>query len=249
MKFYGLIGKPLSHSHSKKYFTEKFARENFPAAYMLFPLDRIEQLPDLIRKHHNLIGLNVTIPFKTAVIPYLDKIDHEAETVGAVNTICIRYQKGKAELIGYNTDIIGFASTIEPLLDYKTSYKALILGTGGASKAVQYILQKFDIPYRIVSRKPEDSTYFDYKSLTEDIIKEHQMLINATPVGMFPNAGVAPQIPYGGLSADHILVDLIYNPSETLFLAHGRNAGSTVVNGMQMFVHQAEESWNLWNQM
>lgn len=242
MKRYGLIGHPLGHSFSKAYFTERFEREKIDACYELFDLADIQELPGLLKQHPDLCGFNVTLPYKEAIIPFLDELDPDAEAVGAVNTVKI-LEDGK--LIGYNTDIIGL-SFLTSHLPSLTSQPSLILGTGGASKAVQYVLKKNNIPFHLVSRNPKQGQ-FSYEDLTPDIIKEHLLIVNATPVGMAPNINEAPRIPYEAITAKHTLFDLIYNPEETLFLRYGREHGATTVNGLKMLHAQAEASWKIWN--
>jgi shikimate dehydrogenase len=246
MRLFGLIGYPLSHSFSEKYFTEKFKREKITdSRYMLFPLKEINDFHSLI-KRYVFSGMNVTVPFKMDVMKYLDEIDEEAAAAGAVNTI--RFYKKNDQLItkGYNTDIFGF----ETLLDRFTlpsNTKALILGTGGGSKAVAYVLKKRDIPFSYVSRNLVDAGIFSYQSLTEDIISVHQLIINTTPVGMFPEIDKFPDIPYSFISAGHVCIDLIYNPGMTTFLLKCGQRKAAVLNGMEMLSAQAEQSWKIWN--
>lgn len=245
MRLFGLIGYPLSHSLSEKYFTEKFKREKISdAKYMLFPMKEIHDFSSL-SKRYNFSGMNVTIPFKTNIMGLLDEIDEEAAAVGAVNTI--RFMKNDDKLIskGYNTDIFGF----EKVLDTCTlplSSRALILGTGGASKAVAYVLKKRNIPYSFVSRHPDDDAY-SYQSLTEEIIGGHQLIINTTPLGMFPGIEAFPDIPYSYISPGHVCIDLIYNPEMTTFLMKCRHRKAAVRNGKEMLTKQAERSWQIWN--
>lgn len=233
---YGLIGHPLGHSFSKTYFTEKFEREGIDACYENFDLKDLNLLSSLLQQHPDLCGFNVTIPYKEAILPYLDELDPAAREVGAVNTVKVLNNR---RLIGYNTDIIGINSSLS------NPHSALLLGTGGASKAVQYVLRKHHIPYHLVSRNPEKSD-LTYQNLTPEIIQSHLLIINATPVGMAPHCEEAPLIPYEAITQKHILFDLIYNPEETLFLRYGREQGAKTINGLTMLHAQAEASWEIW---
>ena len=239
MKRYALIGHPLGHSFSKAYFTKKFEREGIDGCYENFDLADIEQLPSLLQQHPDLRGFNVTIPYKEVILPYLDKVDSVALEVGAVNTVKV-LTDGK--LIGYNTDVLGINSSL------LTPHSSLILGTGGASKAVQYVLRKSNIPYKTVSRYKEKGD-LTYQDLTPEIIQSHLLIINATPVGMAPNINEAPHLPYDAITPDHTLFDLIYNPEETLFLKYGREHGATTINGLTMLHAQAEASWEIWKKI
>lgn len=242
MQTLGLIGYPLSHSFSKAYFTEKFEKENIDEhEYQLFPLATISEVKALLTKE-NLKGLNVTIPYKQQVIPFLDELDEEAAKVGAVNTIKIVDGKTK----GFNTDIYGFEYSLQPLL--KSHHKkALILGTGGAAKAVAYVLEKLNIAYIFVSRKPTEKQ-LAYSDIDEVILKEHTILINTTPLGMYPKIDACPTLPYQQLTDQHILYDLVYNPAETLFMTKGKAQKAVVKNGLDMLHLQAEKAWGIWNQ-
>lgn len=242
MKQFGLIGYPLSHSFSKKYFTDKFENEHISnCQYDNYPLKEINEFSDLVA-NTSLVGLNVTIPYKQAVIPFLNDLDAEAEAIGAVNTIQIRNKKLK----GFNTDVYGFIESLMPFILERNHLKALILGTGGASKAVTFGLKKLHIPYMYVSRHSRDNG-MTYDALTIDLIKEHHLIINTTPLGMFPNVGTAPSIPYDGIGEEHILYDLVYNPEETLFLVKGKERGAQTKNGLEMLHLQAEKAWEIWN--
>lgn len=244
MKLFGLIGHPLGHSFSKAYFIEKFAREKIDACYENYDLQDIHQLPDLLHKHPDLCGFNVTIPYKERILPYLNFLDPDAEAIGAVNTVKVM---ADGKLKGFNTDIIGIETTLNTLpLNVCAKPTALILGTGGASKAVQYVLRKHDIPFHLVSRNPEKSV-FTYETLTPEIIKEHPLIVNATPVGMAPHTDEAPLIPYETITPQHTLFDLIYNPKETLFLRQGKLHNAKTVNGLPLLHAQAEASWSIWN--
>lgn len=243
MRTFGLIGHPLSHSFSKRYFTEKFEREHIPGCrYELFPLPSIHELPVLLERETELHGLNVTIPYKQQVIPFLYAMDDVVRGTGACN--CIRIEEGK--LYGHNTDVIGFERSLVAAL--KPSHdKALVLGTGGAAKAVHYVLKKLGIPFREVSRNATRDV-LSYAQLDVDTIREHRLLINTTPLGMYPDVSVCPDLPYEGIGAGHYLYDLVYNPARTLFLQKGEERGAVVANGAEMLVIQAEESWRIWNE-
>lgn len=240
----GLLGKNISYSFSRAYFKEKFETENINhTTYDNFDIENIELFPTIIKNTKGLKGLNVTIPYKEKVIPYLDKINKKAKAIGAVNTIKIT-KKGK--LVGYNTDCYGFKKTLKPLI--KSHHKnALILGTGGASKAIAYTLDEMGITYKYVSRKLSEGIGFSYDTLTEDDIKNHQIIINCTPLGTFPDIEDCPNIPYEGISKKHILFDLIYNPEETKFLKHGKENQATIINGLGMLEFQAEKAWSIWD--
>jgi shikimate dehydrogenase len=246
MDLYGLIGKQLSHSWSEKFFTAKFEKDKIRASYKLFPLATIELLPDLIQSNPGLKGLNVTIPYKRNILPYLDAIEMEAKLSGSVNTILIKRNKSVIKLIGYNTDIIGFTATIDCCIK-KNSISALVLGTGGASKSVQFVLRKKGISYTLVSRESRKMDQLSYKMITNDDIASNLLIINTSPVGMFPDVGEAPAIPFEYLTKDHILIDLIYNPETTLFLQKGKEKGAKIMNGLTMLHSQAEASWKIWN--
>lgn len=236
---YGLIGYPLSHSFSPTYFNKKFATEGIGARYEAYPLANINELPALLKTNPTLQGLNVTIPYKQQVIPYLDAIDDAAKTIGAVN--CIKITDDK--LTGYNTDWIGFTESLRPLLQTQHT-RALVLGSGGGAKAVVYALQQMGIAHSIVSRTGGD---YQYIKLTEAIICQHTIIINTTPLGMYPHVDDCPAIPYQYLSAQYLLYDLIYNPAETLFLQRGKDAGALTKNGYEMLLRQAEAAWAIWN--
>jgi len=245
MRYFGLIGFPLSHSFSQKYFTEKFEKENISGAeYNLYSLESIKEFPDLIQNQKGLVGLNVTIPYKQEVIPYLDEMDEIASEAGAVNTIVISTKNGVLHLKGYNTDVYGFINSIKPYI--QEDAKALVLGTGGASKAVEFALNKMNIEMQFVSRNSKDGI-LSYNDVTADTIAKYQIIINTSPVGMHPNIDEAPQIPYEGITDKHVLFDLVYNPLETLFLKKGKNQGATTVNGLKMLHLQAEKAWEIWN--
>lgn len=245
-QIYGLIGFPLSHSFSQKYFTEKFKHENIKnCEYKNFSLEKINHLPDLIEATPELCGLSVTIPHKKAVMSLLNNIDPVAKEIGAVNCITIKRQAGKKILTGYNTDVVGFENSIKPLLK-KYHTQALILGTGGASGAVAFCLKKLNIGYTFVSRK-NTNTSPTYASLSPQNIVDAKLIINTTPLGMFPNINECPAIPYEYLTPDHLLYDLTYNPEETLFLKKGKQKGASIKNGYEMLCLQAEKAWEIWN--
>ena len=246
MRRFGLIGFPLSHSFSKKFFTQKFAAENISGcAYELFPIENIELFPELIAQNLELEGINVTIPYKLAVIPYLDEIDEAAAQIGAVNCIAVKRGSGKLFLKGYNTDAYGFEESLAPMLEPHHS-KALVFGDGGAAKAVKYVLRKLGIPFLVVTRKPGSNTVL-YDRITTDMLKEHTILINTTPLGMSPDYDSCPEIPYESLSDRHLAYDLVYNPEETVFLRKSRERGAKIKNGIEMLHLQAERSWYIWN--
>ena len=240
----GLLGKDISYSFSKTYFKKKFEDENISdTTYENFDIESIDLFPSIIKNTTGLKGLNVTIPYKEQVIPFLDKVNKKAKTIGAVNTIRIT-KKGK--LVGYNTDCYGFKKTIKPFI--KSHHKkALILGTGGASKAIAYTLNEMAISYQYVSRKLSDGVGFSYDTLTANDVKDYQIIINCSPVGTFPNIEDCPNIPYQSINEKYILFDLIYNPEETKFLRLGKKNKATTVNGLGMLEFQAEKAWSIWN--
>ncbi|MBC7885352.1 MAG: shikimate dehydrogenase [Saprospiraceae bacterium] len=241
MKQYGLIGYPLSHSFSPGYFNNKFRSENIVANYQAYPLESIDLLTELC-KDTDFAGLNVTIPYKESVIPYLDSMDIIAQNIGAVNTI--KFYKGKT--IGYNTDAFGFETSLLEFVPKVSVIKGvLVLGSGGASKAVCFVLDKLGIPFKTVSRSKGNITY---KDIDQKTIQRHNLIINATPVGMYPYQNFKPEIPYHLLNEKYFLYDLIYNPEKTIFLAEGIAQGCTVKNGYDMLTFQAEKSWEIWNQ-
>ena len=273
---YGLLGYPLGHSFSRAYFNNKFATEGIDAEYLNFELQSVEELPQLLAEHPRLRGLNVTIPHKQAVIPLLDELSDEARAIGAVNVIRIERQESgtaKPYLKGFNSDVIGFVESIRPLLQpYHT--RALVLGTGGASKAVCRGLEKLGIEWRYVSRKRQTATPapdgpitapsaspnnpitvpsgspegpLTYSDLTPSFIADYTVIVNCTPLGMFPRIDSSPELPYAALSKHHLLFDLVYNPGITQFMRQGRRFGATVKNGLEMLHLQADASWDFWN--
>ncbi|TMI68783.1 MAG: shikimate dehydrogenase [Bacteroidetes bacterium] len=242
MRLFGLIGFPLSHSFSKKFFTEKFEKEGLDDfKYELFPIASINELVDVLRKHPELLGLNVTIPYKEQVLSYLHEKDDVVKKIKACN--CIVIEDGK--LKGYNTDVIGFERALKEKLGPDHT-KALILGAGGAAKAVEFVLTKLKIPFTYVSRRPSVNNY-SYEQVTPSILVSYPLIVNTTPLGMYPSVNEAPQLPYEALTACHYLFDLVYNPEKSLFLQKGEQQGATIKNGYQMLVIQAEESWRIWN--
>jgi shikimate dehydrogenase len=241
VRHYGLIGFPLSHSFSQGFFSEKFSQENIvDAVYANYPLETIEAF-SILWENENLLGLNVTIPYKKEVIPFLDYPSSVVSAIHACN--CIRKFEGK--LYGYNTDVIGFEKSLLPFLEPHHT-KALILGTGGASAAVEWVLRKLNIEYQVVSRTPA-ADKLSYAQITSSVLAEHTLLINTSPLGMYPNTSESPDLPYQAIGQKHHLFDLIYNPAQTNFLAKGKAQGATIQNGLEMLHIQAEESWKIWN--
>lgn len=243
----GLIGFPLTHSFSAKYFAEKFEKESISGfTYENFEIPQIQDFPAVIKNNPNLVGLNVTIPYKEQIIPFLDELDEEAKEIGAVNTIKITRVDGKVHLKGYNTDIYGFRETLKPLLKMN-HYKALILGTGGAAKAVEYVLKKIGLSVFYVSRSPKSDKEKSYEELNEFAVSDYPVIVNSTPLGMHPNVDACPPIPYEYLTEDNLLYDLIYNPAETMFMKKGAEKGANTQNGLGMLKLQAEKAWEIWN--
>ena len=240
-KKFGLIGKNIDYSFSKKYFSEKFKKENLDHTYSNFDIVNISEIESILQ-NNSISGYNVTIPYKEEIIKFLDEIDEVAKDIGAVNTI----KKIDNRNIGFNTDAIGFEKSLLPLIENKIPKNALILGSGGASKAVKYVLKKLKINYSTVSRK-EGKSEFIYENLNEVILNKFKMIINCSPVGTFPNINNCPNIPYEFLTKDHILYDLVYNPIESLFLKKGKELGCKTKNGLEMLEIQANESWSVWN--
>jgi shikimate dehydrogenase len=242
MRQYGLIGFPLSHSFSQKYFTEKFLRDDInDAEFLNFSIPHIEDVEKIFTDHPQLKGLAVTIPYKKSIIKYLDETDDAVKKISACNCIKIHQQKK----IGFNTDIIGFEKSFTKHL--KSNHKkALVLGTGGASAAVEFVLNKLGIKYLMVSRQASNNT-ISYADITAEILHQHTIIINCTPLGTYPNTKEVPLLPYNFLTASHYLFDLVYNPSLTQFLQYGKAVGCTIQNGYEMLVLQAEENWKIWN--
>lgn len=246
MRTFGLIGYPLSHSFSKSFFTEKFEKEKIADCfYELFPIEHAEEMPGLIAAHPSLCGLNVTIPHKVTILPFIDELDSVAEEIGAVNCISIDQTPQKPVLKGYNTDAYGFEESLKPMLG---SYhqQALVFGDGGAAKAIKYVLKKLGIPFKVVVRKPAPNAIL-YSEVTPDLLAEHQVLINTTPLGLSPNYNTFPPIPYEHLTHRHLAYDVVYNPAKTVFLSRAEEKGAKIKNGMEMLYLQAERSWYIWN--
>jgi shikimate dehydrogenase len=245
MDKYGLIGYPLGHSFSRNYFNEKFENEHIDATYINFEIPSIDDLPQIIAENPDLKGFNVTIPYKEQVLNYLDKLDEDARQVGAVNVVKVVRTKGaEPKLIGYNSDLIGFTQSIKPLLEPHHK-QALILGTGGASKAVRYGLNQLGLETTFVSRRVHDGM-FTYEDLTEEIIRAYPVIVNCTPVGMYPHTEECPNIPYEYLTPEHLLYDVLYNPDETLFMKKGAERGAVTKNGLEMLLLQAFAAWEIW---
>lgn len=241
---FGLLGRNISYSFSSGYFKEKFEElelENHQ--YQNFDVQEIQEFPGLLNQHKALCGMNVTTPYKEEIFPYLTEIEAEALEVGAVNTIKF-LENGK--LKGFNTDVFGFLNSLKPLLESHQT-KALILGTGGASKAIAFALKKLHIGFSFVSRNPTNQNEISYSNLSEDVISAHSIIINCTPLGTFPEANLCPDIPYQFITSQHLLYDLIYNPATTTFLQKGKNKGAKIKNGLEMLQLQAEKSWEIWN--
>ena len=241
MRRYGIIGRPLGQSKSAEYFSAKFGREGIEAEFKLYELPRVEDIESL---PDDILGFNVTIPYKQAIIPLLDEVSEEARAIGAVN--CVKCSGGRR--CGYNTDVVGIRRTLDRLVGDESVGKALILGTGGASKAIQFALAERSIQFDLVSRDPMRGN-LTYGDITGDLLKEYRLIVNATPVGMYPNIDEAPQLPYDALDSRHLLFDFIYNPDETVFLKYGVAANAATINGRLMFVEQAEAAWRIWNSL
>ena len=242
----GLIGKSLSHSFSKDYFTNKFLEEDINAEYLNFEMPNLDGFKEFVKKNKTLSGLNVTIPYKEEIIKYIDELSDEATKIGAVN--CIKIDKQKNKIIGYNTDAYGFSQSIKPFLESGHT-KALILGNGGASKAVEYVLKNLGIDcfFAVREKKHELDNLFLYEELTIEMIHQIPLIVNTTPLGTFPNINEIPPIPTSSIGSKHFVIDLIYNPSETLLLKTSKNQGALILNGLSMLKIQAERSWEIWN--
>ncbi len=245
MKRYGLIGKTLGHSFSAQYFAQKFEREGLSSSchYGLYELSDIGQVEEFVRQTPNLVGFNVTIPYKQQIIPYLDSLSEEAREIGAVN--CVKIM-ANGELKGYNTDVDGVRFTLDKLIGSADVGGALVLGSGGASQAVKYVLKERNIPYLIVSRDRAKGD-ITYAELTHEVIYDNRLIINTSPVGMFPHIDDAPALPYQALSSSHFLFDLVYNPEQTKFMKFGSEAGAHITSGLDMLYAQAESAWQIWN--
>jgi len=242
MPKFGLVGKNIAYSFSKAHFKAKFENEELPYSYENFDIDSITEFPEILNQNKDIVGLNVTIPYKEQIIPYLDGLNKTAFKIGAVNTIKF-YPSGKTK--GFNTDYYGFKKSIQPFLKPHHT-NALILGTGGASKAIAYALKKLNINFDYVSRSTNSQAKFSYTDLTEEIIKSYPVIINCTPIGTHPKVNECPDIPYDGLTKEHLLFDLIYNPIQTKFLICGEIKGAAICNGSKMLEHQAEKAWDIW---
>ncbi len=242
MRLFGLIGMPLSHSFSQRFFTEKFKEEGVAdCQYQNFEIDDVSRLREIINNNAGLEGVNVTIPYKQDVLQFIDQADEAVRQIGACN--CIKIARGK--LFGFNTDVVGFWHSLQPLLQPQHK-KALVLGSGGASRAVQHALTKLQIEWTLVSTTPFPGR-IRYDAIDQDLIQQHTLIINTTPLGMYPNVDDCPAIPYHFLTHKHLLFDLIYNPEKTRFLLEGEKQGATICNGYEMLVGQALESWRIWN--
>lgn len=246
MDKYGLIGYPLGHSFSISYFNQKFADEGINAKYENFEISSIDQLEEVLATNPELRGLNVTIPYKEKVMAFLDSVSPEAQAIGAVNVIKVKHEGNSIILRGYNSDVIGFTQSIEPMIDPKWHKKALVLGTGGASKAISYGLNSLGLETVCVSRYQRPGTIM-YEQITAEVVKEYNVIVNCTPVGMYPHTEECPLLPYEAMDNHTILYDLIYNPDETLFMKRGREYGAQVKNGLEMLLLQAFASWEFWH--
>ena len=245
-RIFGLIGYPLTHSFSQNYFNQKFEAENISAQYINFEIPDIGDLLEVVAEYPALSGLNVTIPYKEQVLPYLDEIDDDAKKIGAVNVIKFIRKKNSLKFKGYNSDVIGFSDSIKPLLNPQRN-KALILGTGGAAKAVMQGLLNLGVEPVYVSRTPREGV-LTYSDLTPEIMAEHKVIVNTTPLGMYPHIDECPDIPYSELTPEHLCYDLLYNPDVTLFMKKAGEKGAEVKNGLEMLLLQAFVSWNIWNE-
>lgn len=241
----GLIGYPLGHSFSREYHNRRIEKEGLDAVYENYELSDISLLTDLVHTHPTLVGLNVTIPYKEVVVPYLSEIDESAQRIGAVNVIKIEREGNEVRMVGYNSDYMGFRNSITPLLQPHHTH-ALVLGSGGASKAVKVALQDIGLTVQVVSRHPQKDE-IDYASLTSDIMSSHQVIVNTTPLGMYPNEESCADIPYELLTSQHLCYDVVYNPLTTLFMKKAAEQGATVSNGLKMLYGQADASWEIWN--
>lgn len=247
MEKYGLIGYPLGHSFSISYFNQMFQDEGIDAVYENFEIPTIDALPEVLDSNPNLRGLNVTIPYKEKVLPFLDSVSPEARAIGAVNVIRVTHEGNNVKLKGYNSDVIGFTKSIESMLDKKWHKKALILGTGGASKAIDYGLRNLGLETVFVSRYERPGT-IQYSTITPEVIQEYNVVVNCTPMGMYPKTEVCPLLPYEAMDQHTILYDLIYNPDETKFMKQGKKYGAQTKNGLEMLLLQAFASWEFWHE-
>ena len=243
-RLYGLIGFPLGHSFSASYFSDKFKAEKIDAEYRNFPMERMDDVRHFVESNQSLQGFNVTIPHKQAIIPYLDDLSDAAEGIGAVNVVKISRENGKPRLRGFNTDFIGFEDSLKPLLPVDCS-SALVLGTGGASRAVVYALKQLGISPHLVSRRSSKGI-LSYEDLDADIMVSNKLIVNCTPLGMFPNTDSVPPILWSEVNSDYLLYDLVYNPEQTKFMRMGLECGAKVKNGLEMLHRQAEAAWKIW---
>ena len=246
MKSYGLIGFPLKQSFSQKYFSEKFDNLKIDAEYLNFSIPSVDEIVEIIKNTPTLCGFNVTIPYKKDIIPFLDELDETAKQVGAVNVVKIKRENGTIKLKGFNSDVIGFENSLKKYIT-PNHKKALILGTGGASLAVEFSLKRLNIEYLFVSREPKNSNTISYQQVDKKLLESHTLIINSSPLGMFPNIETSPEIPYNHLTSNHLLYDLVYNPPITKFMELGMANGAMAVNGLEMLHGQAEEAWAIWN--
>ena len=243
----GLLGKSLSHSFSKKYFEEKFKKENIQATFKNFELSTVSEFHDVVNQNPDLLGLSVTVPYKEQIIQYLDNLSPEAKEIGAVNCIKITWKNNTPYLVGYNTDFYGFAQSIKPFLE-PIHQRALILGTGGASKAIAYALKNVDVDfYYVTSGEKKAANYFHYSELNEYVLNAFKLIVNCTPLGMYPKTDACPDIPFEFITPEHLLYDLIYNPEETLFLQNGKAKGAVTINGLNVLKLQADKAWEIWH--
>lgn len=245
---YGLVGFPLGHSWSQRYFTQKFAELGLQGySYVNHEIRDITTIRSWVENTPHLYGFNVTVPHKVSIMQYLDQISPEAQQIGAVNTVVVDRSSSKPRLTGHNTDVYGFEKSIKPFLKF-AHHNALVLGTGGASKAVQYVLNKLGVNVMLVSRNPVSPAICSYAQLNEALVKSRLLIVNTTPLGMFPNAETFPQIPYDAITPEHFLIDLVYNPEETVFLKNGKTQGAMTMNGVSMLHLQAEKAWTIWSE-
>ncbi len=247
MKVYGLLGKSLGYSYSPKIFNEKFLKNGIKAEYRLFEMDNLDNLKQFVDDNKNLVGFNVTVPYKQSVVSHIDKLSSEARVTGSVNVVKVFRKKDGFTLKGYNTDAYAFEKTLKPLLEGRAYTRALILGTGGTAHTVAFVLRKLGIYFYFVSRKPVKIESLRYSWLDDEIMKTSNLIINTTPLGTYPNIDEYPEIPYELLTKEHILYDMVYNPEETAFLKKGKEHGATTKNGLEMLYLQAERSWKIWN--
>ena len=246
MELYGLIGKTLKHSFSGDYFAKKFQKLRLDATYRLWEMEDVPDLHAFARQNPTLKGFNVTIPFKRTVVPYMDELGKTAMLTGSVNVVKVVRNRDEILLKGFNTDVVGFEESLKPLIKNRKLIRALILGSGGSAHSVAFVLRKLGIYFNFVTRYPKKLEMMGYSWITPAVMKEYKLIVNTTPLGMYPKTNEAPDLPYGLLTPEHILFDLIYNPEETLFLKKGREQGAVTKNGLEMLKIQAEESWKIW---